>query len=166
MSKGFNTAFKLLGLGSLGKAITDVGRLASTNSRRNVEAMTRYLWQKTRANADLTDHTLQDLQRMGHPYARSAPVPIHSPSWLVHKQTGRLRDAIKMEPPKRISLGKWQASVYVDTSVAPYAAAVIMGTPTMVPRDFVRGTVEQERGNIWNQFRLRSLSEFGKWGVR
>lgn len=42
---------------------------------------------EARKLSSLTDHSLRDLARMGHPYARRAPNPPHAP-YLIHKQRG------------------------------------------------------------------------------
>jgi len=91
--------------------------------------------------ASLTDHTLRDLRALGHPYATRAPQPIHSPMWLVHKQSGTLYNAIRK---KSASLGSMiRGEVYLDIGEAPYGIFVLFGTKKMVRRDFMRETLNE-----------------------
>ena len=108
-----------------------------------------YLTSKMKESAGLEDHSIEDLRALGYPYSRSFPRPLHSPDWLVHRQTGTLANAIGYEIVKSPSgpmdiLG----FVGIDTSKCSYAPAVIYGTPKMVSRDFVTGTFVQEQENL------------------
>jgi hypothetical protein len=98
-----------------------------------------HLKDKVMENASLTDHSLEDLKRLGYPYSRAHPKRIHTPEWLVHVQSGQLlssvRHAVEMKP-KSIS-----ALVYLDQRIAPHAKFVILGTRRMVSRDFLSGTL-------------------------
>lgn len=87
-------------------------------------------------NADLTDHTLDDLARLGHPYSRAHPQKIHDPDFLVHTHTGRLRDAIRItrESKDAIAIG-------VDPVQVPYFTDVVEGNTKMIARDFPFGTL-------------------------
>lgn len=86
-------------------------------------------------NASLTDHSLDELARLGHPYAVRNPQTIHSPEYQVHQQSGRLRDNIET-----IKVNQFTYDVGVDPQAVPYLAAVLFGTRTMVARDFIRGS--------------------------
>lgn len=107
------------------------------------------LLEKMKENASLTDHTLADLRRMGHPYAKRQPAPPHDPYWLVHKQSGDLYDAIEKTPVQsNPGKNKFFVEVGADEAKARHARWVIMGTPKMISRDFVTGTYKQERENL------------------
>jgi hypothetical protein len=81
--------------------------------------------------ASLTDHTLDDLRDMGHPYSAKAPKRVHVPEWLVHKQSGKLVNAIQIEKTAE----GW--IIGIDESIADYAKFVIFGTERLVSRDFI-----------------------------
>lgn len=104
------------------------------------------LLEKIEENASLSDHSLSDLKNLGHPYARRNPRDIHRPSFSVHSQTDRLVDSLRVN-----QINQFRIQVGADESIAPYVAHVILGTSTMVGRDFVTGSlreVEEEMTNI------------------
>lgn len=117
-----------------------------TRVHRAAHAGGKFLRDRMVESASLTDHTTKELARMGHPYSRRHPVHIHSPDYLVHKQTGTLAGAIedeyKEEPDKVV------VKVGVDTAKAPHAPHVIFGTAKMVARDFVTGTLRTWRKEL------------------
>lgn len=47
----------------------------------------------------LSDHSLADLAKMGHPYGFKHPAIIHDPDEMVHRQTGEYLDALKVSKP-------------------------------------------------------------------
>ena len=93
---------------------------------------------KITENATLTDHSLKDLEKLGHPYAKRDPQKIHSPEFQVHRQDGDLARSIGQE-----RVGPGEINVGVDDSKAPHVKHVILGTSTMVPRDFVTGSLNE-----------------------
>ena len=93
---------------------------------------------KISENAGLTDHTLQDLAELGHPYSKANPTNIHRPKFKVHAQDGDLQNAIGQQ-----QAGKDKIFVGVDTSKAPHAEHVILGTSKMVARDFITGSFKE-----------------------
>lgn len=94
-------------------------------------------------NASLTDHSLKDLEKLGHPYSKRDPQKIHSPEFKVHIQDGDLAASIGQEKvrPGEINVG-------VDDSKAPHVKHVIQGTSTMVARDFVTGSLNEVEDNM------------------
>ena len=96
------------------------------------------LQEKILENASLTDHTLEDLRDLDHPYSVRNPRNIHRPKFKVHAQEGTLEGAIGQQ-----SAGRNKITVGVDESKAPHARHVILGTSTMVARDFVTGSFKQ-----------------------
>ena len=98
---------------------------------------------KITENASLTDHSLKELEKLGHPYARREPQKIHSPEFQVHRQSGDLVASIGQQ-----KVGPGKINVGVDEAKAPHAKFVIEGTSTMVSRDFVRGSFIQVQDEI------------------
>ena len=110
-------------------------------------------------NIRLTDHSLRDLAAMGHPYARQRPQMIHSPEYLVHKQSGDLLSSFYSDDIENYS-GKSVAHVAgVNEAVAPHARYVVMGTSKMVPRNFLGGTLQEKREIIRREFILHMGSK-------
>lgn len=94
-------------------------------------------------NAGLTDHSLEELAALGHPYNTNNPdLSIHTPAWLVHTHTHKLKDNIKItkEDKDHIAIG-------VDTAQVGYALWVIEGTSKLVPRDFPHHTLKELEDN-------------------
>jgi len=94
-----------------------------------------------RKNASLTDHSLRDLAEMGHPYATRAPNPPHSPPWLVHRQSGKLYNAITKKTSSLQSIIRGE--VALNVALAPYGIFVIFGTRKMIKRDFMGETIKE-----------------------
>lgn len=121
----------------------------------------RYLLDKTiEKNISLTDHSIEGLADMGHPYARRAPQAIHDPGYQVHTQSGELKSG-KYSGTDRadISSGRLTARAYVGISESVrHAFFVVYGTSKMVPRDFLVGSLGEVREQIW-QFLKRSLNQ-------
>jgi hypothetical protein len=106
-------------------------------------------------NMSLTDHSPRDLAAEGHPYARrhgSQGIPIHDPYWLVHTQSGRLLSSKKSGTvPAEINGGRLTAVAWcgVDEGIAPHALNVYWGTSKMIPRDFLHGSLDQIRPEVF-----------------
>lgn len=115
------------------------GFIRSTNRvMKEVEVM---IDQEVMRNMSLTDHSLQDLAKLGHPYSAKNNVAIHSPDWLVHTQSGRLLSAKSSgvdEASVEDNVLRASAFVQVDPDIAEHAVYVIYGTSKMVPRPFLR----------------------------
>lgn len=92
-------------------------------------------------NITLTDHSFNQLAKMGHPYAVANPKNIHEPPWLVHEQSGKLSDA----QYNRIDTKKDSVIVLsgIDSDQAPHVGYVVHGTSKMVSRNFIKGTLDQ-----------------------
>ena len=133
--------------------VNDEFEMAAKKSRKK-------LFDRMRQNASLADHTLADLRKMGHPYAKANPQSIHSPDYLVHKQSGTLYDAIE-EVEEIVHDGGTLIDVGINESKAPHAKNVIFGTSVMVGRDFVTGSFE-EVGDDINEVYGRALTNIIK----
>lgn len=100
------------------------------------------LHKKVKEKAGLTDHTLEDLADLGHPYSKRFPTDSgpHKDE-LVHKQGNLLSENIE-----KISIIKKDVivmAVGVDEKKVPYIKYLIKGTSKMRPRDFL--------GHAWSE---------------
>lgn len=118
-----------------------------------IKAAGKVLLERMQENASLTDHTLKDLALAGHPYSQNSSREIHTPNFLVHRQSGDLLDAIEVN-----QINQFRIQVGVDESVAPHAPYVIFGTSKMVPRDFVTGSLMEVEDEISDIFE-KSINE-------
>ena len=151
------------GMEHLRGAMSKFQGFAAGSVQRRLEEAAKYLLERMKVNASLTEYSLRDLRRLGHPYAKRSLQNIHQPAWLVHTQTGDLLRAMGYEKPRKVNPTRWEAEVYIDTHKAPHALHVIFGTSTMAPRDFVRGTVLQEQQNMERGFQIKFAKDFGAW---
>jgi len=122
---------------------------------KQMKKISKLMDEQVQKNASLTDHSLQDLKMLGHPYSKRNPQKLHEPDFLVHKQSGKLLES-KYSGIKEASISLFQlkASAYVgfDKNIAPHAVFVIFGTSRslpsgvksgMVARDVLSGSVKQ-----------------------
>lgn len=106
--------------------------------------------------AGQSDHTLANLQSLGHPYATTAgfgsvprgPIP-HDPWWMVHTQAGdadgqHLVDGIGVRHIENAK-GRFGWAVYAKGDVARY---VIWGTERMVGRPFLSAALALEAESL------------------
>jgi|14_taG_2_1085336.scaffolds.fasta_scaffold03440_7 hypothetical protein len=111
-------------------------------------------YKEVRRNARLTDHSLKDLKRLGHPYAKEGGVKKgslgHESKWQVHKQDGYLYDAIKKKSIRQSGTSEFISSVGIDQNDVPYIDDIIYGTEKMVARPFFDKTLTdmKKRFNI------------------
>lgn len=94
-------------------------------------------------NADLTDHTLKDLEGLDHPYARRhGSINVHSDKpYQIHRQTGAMRSKANM---RKMGRGKsLRYRIGFDYAAVPYARYVVQGTRVLLPRDIVFKTSQQ-----------------------
>jgi hypothetical protein len=112
------------------------------------EALSGVLFAAVRGNISSTDHTLADLRRLDHPYARRhGSIQIHGGSQtLVHKHKGELLSSLRVEklPSANSPTGEAYA-VWFDVGAAPHAAFVVQGTKYMLPRDVLWATTADPR---------------------
>lgn len=110
-----------------------------------IMAAGRLLRDLVKQNISLSDHDLNDLARLDHPYARRhGAIRIHgkgskalnNPANRVHTQSGDLVRALQAGPTSN-GLGY---RVGINTSAAPHAEFVIRGTKVMLPRDVIWDT--------------------------
>jgi len=82
------------------------------------------------------EHSLAELEAMGHPYSRRAPQSIHRPPWKVHIQSGELAAHFKMKGAEYTD-SQIRIKVGFDASSPDHVFWVLFGTEKMVPRDFL-----------------------------
>lgn len=119
--------------------------------KRNVGIATDKVYKRVLKNIGLTCHSLKRLAEMGHPYALKDPRVPHSPIYLVHKQSANLRESIgkKVQSLKSGTSGY----IFIDEEKAPYARYVILGTSKMIPRDFLSGSLEEMKDEVFEIIR-------------
>jgi hypothetical protein len=112
---------------------------------QSVDAAGRVLRDAIKQNISLRDHTLADLARADHPYARrhgaiqihgSGSKSLNDPSNRVHTQSGTMLGSLQSGPVA----GGLGYRIGIDTTAAPHAAFVIRGTKVMLPRDVLWDT--------------------------
>lgn len=103
----------------------------------------KLLEDRIKKNASETDHTLNDLEKLGHPYSAAHPKALHDPNYLVHRQSGTLLDAISTK-----IINQFITLVGVDEDVAPYVVHVIFGTKYMIARDFVTESLNEIQNDL------------------
>ena len=87
-------------------------------------------------HAQHTDHTLEDLAMLGHPYSRRYPTDsAPHPDTEVHIQSGLLFDNIRKEEHMTETVST--VEIGVKESDVPYISDLINGTRLMRPRNFI-----------------------------
>lgn len=114
-------------------------RVFKKKAKARLEEAANVLEEKMIENASLTDHTLKDLARLGHPYSVRNPANPHDPPYLIHEQTGNLKNNIeRTRSPKGFKI-----SVGVDEDKVFYIPYLILGTSKMIPRNFIEETFNE-----------------------
>lgn len=129
----------------LNDVIANIRNIIPTETRRmNEKLVTAGILVETavKEQASLTDHTLEDLALMGHPYSRRYPTDSGPhPDKMVHKQSGLLYANI--EKNENINVVHSSVEVGVNEQNVPYIEDLINGTSKMRPRNFI-GTAFHE----------------------
>lgn len=126
------------------------GFIAQTNLvMRNVEAIVST---KIKDNISLTDHSLQQLAQLNHPYSLRNTQQLHDPNYQVHTQSGKLLDSeqsgtVDAEVSESGTL-KATAWVKLDPAIAPYAVFIVYGTSKMIPRSVLMGSRDEVTDEI------------------
>ncbi|HUW34650.1 MAG TPA: hypothetical protein VM223_23830 [Planctomycetota bacterium] len=100
-----------------------------TTLRESNKANARLLKKAVREQAGLTDHSLDDLRRMGHPYAKRAPNPPHPPQ-MIHAQSGGYRRAFFARTSARGN----DFFIEFGNTAEPLATWLEYGTKKMIER--------------------------------
>ncbi len=113
-----------------------------------------------RANINWTCHSLQELAKMGHPYGKKHLNNPHSPYYLVHRQSGKMRNALSSDigaDSNEIRGGVGYTAEAEDLLTSPnarasYVRSVILGstigTGGMVERNFLAGSLNETQKRI------------------
>ena len=139
-----------MNVGALNVVVGNLQSLASDNQVIDTlgAALSAVLFAEVRGNISHTDHSLDDLRKLDHPYARRhGSIRIHGGSeTVVHKQSGQLLAALRVEklPSANSPTGEAYA-VWFDVGAASHAAFVVQGTKYMLPRDVLWATTKDPR---------------------
>jgi len=139
--------------GALRTTILNIRNLGVSERRAAMVAVSgagRVLLGRVRQNISLRDHSLTDLARLDHPYARRhGGIRIHSggtnalmhPEFRVHSQSGTMLNATR----GRIRGGTTPSyRVEIDSGLAPHAVYVVSGTRVMLARDVLWDTAQAQ----------------------
>lgn len=119
-------------------------------------ALSSVLYTAVQGAISHTDHTLNDLAELDHPYARrhrhirsdllGHGRSVDGEQGFVHKQRGDLLASLRVEklPSANSPTGEAYA-VWFDVGAAPHAAFVVQGTRWMLPRDVLWATTKDPR---------------------
>ncbi len=114
-------------------------RVFKEKAKVRLKEAAEVLQDKMIENASLVDHTLKDLAAMGHPYSVQNSANPHSPPYMIHTQTGNLKENIELNTSPK----GFRVSVGVDEDKVPYIAPLILGTERMIARDFITGSYDE-----------------------
>ena len=105
--------------------------IAKMNGRVNLAG--DVLLETVRHQASLTDHSLADLKRLGHPYSarKSKDGMPHYDDSLLHIQSGKLYRNI--EKVSDVGTNQTQVAVGVSPAKVPYIEDVVWGIPYQGP---------------------------------
>lgn len=98
--------------------------------QKGLEKAANLLYDKMKEKAGLVDHSLEDMEKAGHPYALRDPHPLH-PRDEIHRQSSTLWRNIQIR-----QVNQYTYRVGVDEARVPYVRSVIYGTRYMIPRNF------------------------------
>ena len=121
--------------------------IAKMNERMAVAGT--HLKECVKARASLTDHTQEDLDRLGNPYSRRYPTDgePHDDDGLVHRQSGILYDDIRME--MSMDNGGLETNVAVGVPDSNrHIKNLIEGKPKQRPRPFIQRAFSESKDDI------------------
>lgn len=133
---------------ALGSTKVDAKRAAALG----INAAGVVLLHRVKVNASRTDHTLEDLRRLGHPYARRhgqirtsalGPDFVKRP-YLVHKRSGSFQGSFS----GKMVGGSNPAFDVSARPTVPWVRYVILGTRVMLPRDIIWQTAQERATRI------------------
>lgn len=134
----------------LAKNIVDFENKFLQSVNKGMQKISGMLDRQVTKNISLSDHSLSDLARMGHPYRRGGP-GLHTPKYQVHTQSGELLSGkVSGTDDAEIIGGKLSAAAWVGIAdFVEHAKYVIYGTTTMVPRDFLGGSLREVKDPVY-----------------
>lgn len=111
-------------------------------------ALAAVLYAEVTTNLSYTDHSLADLRRLDHPYARRhGKLSAHGGSHrVVHKRSGEMLASLRVQslPSANSPTGEAWA-VWFDIGASDHAKFVVLGTKYMLPRDVLWATCADPR---------------------
>jgi hypothetical protein len=129
---------------------------------KSMKNVSKILDTQVTLNINLTDHSLQELRRMGHPYRIGGPGLHHPTPWKIHMQSGQLFMSKKSGIQEAsISGGNLRTMAWagVDENLAPHALYLIFGTSRMIPRDFLTPALNEAKEPAL-EYLKRNLKDF------
>lgn len=133
------------------KVLEKFEKVTIKGAKKAVRKTANLLREKMVENASLTDHSLDELEKLGHPYAVRSPQGLHNPDFQLHMQSGKLSDNIEMA-----EVSDKEYFVGVDEAKVPYIRHVLRGTQFMIARDFITGSLNEIRKKL-NEVFARGL---------
>jgi len=113
----------------------------------------------------IADHSLKDLADLGHPYRVGAPPNQPHSDWIVHRQSEDLYNGLRKTNP---SFNGNTVTVELHSD-SDHTWHLILGTPTMRPRDFVSAAIINTKAIVDRTFEMhwaRLHDEFLQGGFR
>lgn len=140
------------------KLIIRSGTVSKVIQKAAIEGLNevaKQYFQSVIKNISLEDHTLEDLRNMGYPYRVDGPKDmIHGDDRMVHIQSGKLKDSIKLEPVSQDTSRKFTIHISSTDPIMPY---LIYGTSKMRPRNFPQKAYEDIKDKYWKPL-IKALS--------
>ncbi len=101
-----------------------------------------------RQQAELTDHSLEDLAILGHPYAKIYPAdsPPHNDDSLLHIQSGYL--FANIDRVEDFNSTKSSVAVGVSPDRVPYIEDLMHGNTKMRPRPFIQRAWSKHKDEV------------------
>lgn len=125
------------GLDNVFQGMDSVIRKVVSAENTQLKLAGRVVHEAVKNQAGLTDHTLDDLAALGHPYSTRFPdnTGPHGDDTQVHIQSGLLQANI--EKVEDINDTVSRVAVGVSASKVPYITDLMEGGPKMRPRRFI-----------------------------
>ncbi len=127
------------------------------------EALADVLYREVTANLSYTDHSLADLRKLDHPYARRhGSIQVHGDGQrVVHKRSGDMLRSLRVESLPSANSPTGQAwAVWFDVGESDHARFVVLGTKYMLPRDVLWATCRDPR--VQREFMRATVATLGK----
>lgn len=120
------------------------GRINKAVKLKVLRAAGKQLERDVKKNISLTDHSLQSLANLDHPYARRhGSIQIHQgKDYVIHRQSGNFLNSLTT---KEKSSGEPTWTIGFKYGAARYFKYLITGTRVMLPRNVLYDTSQNER---------------------
>jgi hypothetical protein len=114
-----------------------------------------------------SDHSLQQLAKMGHPYGFKHPAQIHDPDEIIHIQSGRYEKALKAQKPRSYAdreIIEGRVGIMGDAAMETLDQRLQLGTSKMRARNWSQYVVDhhgEEYGQIVEDAIAAKMEEEG-----